>query len=52
LRHSVITVLIHNLGHFGPPLPFLAPGPPALPVLPMASYATARNSRWLKIKWP
>ena len=36
-----LTVLIHNLGHFGPPLPLLAPGPPALPGLPMASYATA-----------
>jgi len=24
----------------GPPLPFWAPGPPALPGLPMASYAT------------
>jgi len=29
------TVLIHNSGHFGPPLPFWAP----LPGLPMASYA-------------
>jgi len=38
--HSLITVLIHNSGHFGPPLPFWAPGPPALPGLPMASYAT------------
>jgi len=38
--HSLITVLIHNSGHFGLPLPFWAPGPPALPVLPMASYAT------------
>ena len=33
------TVLIHNSGHFGPPLPFWALGPPALPGLPMASYA-------------
>ena len=33
--HSLITVLIHNSGHFGPPLPFWA-----LPGLPMASYAT------------
>ena len=24
--HSLITVLIHNSGHFGPPLPFWAPG--------------------------
>jgi len=39
--HSLITVLIHNSGHFGPPLPFWAPRPPALPGLPMASYATA-----------
>ena len=31
----------HNSGHFGPPLPFWAPGPPALPGLPMASYAIA-----------
>jgi len=27
-------------GHFGPPLPFWAPAPPALPGLPMAGYAT------------
>jgi len=40
--HSLITVLIHNSGHFGPPLPFWAPAPPALPVLSMASYATER----------
>jgi len=40
--HSLITVLIHNSGHFGPFLPFWAPGPPALPGLPMASYATGR----------
>jgi len=26
--HSQITVLIHNSGHFGPPLPFWAPGTP------------------------
>jgi len=39
--HSLMTVLIHNSGHFGPPLPFWAPGPPALPGAPMASYATA-----------
>jgi len=33
--------VIHNSGHFGPPLPFWAPAPPpALPGLPMASYAT------------
>jgi len=38
--HSLITVLIHNSGHFGPPLPFWAP---ALPGLPMASYATAHS---------
>jgi len=25
--HSLITVLIHNSGRFGPPLPFWAPGP-------------------------
>jgi len=30
----------HNSGHFGPPLPFWSTGPPALPGLPMASYAT------------
>ena len=42
--HSLITVLIHNSGHFGPPLPFCAPGPPALPGLPVASYATDSNS--------
>jgi len=34
---------IHNSGHFGPSLPFWAPGPPALPGLPMASYATAQK---------
>jgi len=33
--------LTHNSGHFGSPLPFWAPGPPALPGLPMASYDTA-----------
>ena len=35
-QHSLITVLIHNSGHFGTPLPFWAPGPPALPGLAMA----------------
>jgi len=25
--HNLITVLIHNLGHFVPPLPFWAPAP-------------------------
>ena len=40
LHYRHITVLIHNSGHFGPRLPFWAPGPPALPGLPMASYAT------------
>jgi len=25
-----LTVLIHNSGHFGPPLPFWAPGPPEI----------------------
>jgi len=39
--HGLITVLIHNLGHFGSPLAFWAPAPPALLGLPMASYATA-----------
>ena len=34
-QHSLITVLIHNLGHFGPL------GLPALPGLPMARYTTA-----------
>ena len=31
-QHSLITVLIpvHNSGHFGPPLPFWAPGPPGI----------------------
>ena len=28
--HSIITVLIHNSGRFGPPLPFWAPGPPGI----------------------
>jgi len=40
--HSLITVLIHNSGHFGPPLPVLGPGLPALPGLPMAIYVTVR----------
>ena len=31
--------------NYGPLLPFWAPGPPALPGLPMASYATA-NTIW------
>jgi len=39
-----LTVLIHNSGHFGPPKPFWAPGPPVLPGLPMASYATGTAS--------
>ena len=39
-----LTVLIHNSGHFGPPLPFWAPGPPVLPGLPMASYATGSET--------
>ena len=34
-----LAVLVHNSGHFWPPLPFWALGPPALPGLPMASYA-------------
>jgi len=38
-----LTVLIHNSGHFWPPLPFLGSCPPALPGLPMTSYATERN---------
>jgi len=43
--HSLITVLIHNSGHFGPLLPFWAgPLAPALPGLPMASYATGSKS--------
>ena len=25
-----LTVLIHNSGHFGPPLAFCAPGPPGI----------------------
>jgi len=25
-----LTVLIHNSSHFGPPLPFWAPGPPGI----------------------
>jgi len=37
---GLVLVLIHNSGHFGSPLPFWASGPPALPGLPMASYAT------------
>ena len=32
---------MHNSDHFGSPLPFWAPGPPALPGLPMASCAAA-----------
>ena len=43
IRYSLVTVLIHNSGHFGPHLPFWAPGPPALPGLPMASYATEQT---------
>ena len=43
--HSVITDLIRNSGHFGPPLPFWAHGPSALPGLPMASYATASSPK-------
>jgi len=42
-KHSLralVVVLIHNSGHFGSPLPFWAPGPPALPGLPMAGYTT------------
>jgi len=39
--HSLIAVLIHKSGHFGPPLPFWAAAPQALPGLPMAIYATA-----------
>ena len=39
--HSLITVLMHNSGHFGHPLPFWAPAPPPGGGLPMASYATA-----------
>ena len=38
-----LTVLIHNSGHFGPPLPFWAPLP-GLP-LPMASYAMLQIQR-------
>jgi len=47
-KHSLralVLVLIHNSGHFGPPLPFWAPGPPALPGLLMASYATGLQQR-------
>jgi len=29
IRHG-LTVLIHNSGHFGPPLPFWATGPPGI----------------------
>ena len=25
-----LTVLMHNSGHFGPPLPFWTPGPPGI----------------------
>ena len=35
-----LTVLIHNSGHFGPLYRFGSLGPPALPGLPVASYAT------------
>jgi len=45
--HNLIAVLIHDSGHFGFPLPFWAPGPPALPGLPMASYATGSSSSLL-----
>jgi len=41
--HSLITVLIHNSDHFGPLYRFGPLGPPALPGLPMASYATAQK---------
>ena len=40
-RQSTALQSIHNSGHFGPPLPFWAPGPPALAGLLMASYAAA-----------
>ena len=40
-----LTVLIPNSGHFVPPLPFWAPGPPAWPGLPMASYAIRYDTR-------
>jgi len=46
-----LTVLIHNSGHFGPPLPFWAPGPPALPGLPMASYATGHFYQLVVDSW-
>jgi len=42
---------MHNSGHFGPPLPFWAPGPPALPGLPMASYATGCGVMVLLVLW-
>ena len=42
---------VYNSGHFGPPLPFWAPGPPALPGLPMASYATGLNLNQARDGW-
>ena len=48
LHYHHITVFIHNSGHFGPPSPFWTPAPPALPGLPMSSYATGAplTERW------
>ena len=42
--YSLITVLIHNSGHFGPPLPFWAPR--YCSGLPMVSYATVMHSNF------
>ena len=45
ILHSLITVLIHNSGHFGPLYPFGPLGPPVLTGLPMANYATGLIGR-------
>ena len=48
LHYHHITVFIHNSGHFGPPSPLGPLPPPALPGLPMSSYATGAplTERW------
>jgi len=46
-----LTVLMHNSGHFGPPYRFGPLGPPALPGLPMASYATGHFYQLVVDSW-
>ena len=41
--HSLITVLIHSSGHFGPPLPFWAPAPGIAGAADGYSYATVHR---------